>query len=492
MNEIINMREKDISRKNILLLGIFFGSFLVAIFHSLFSNSIEKVIFYASLIIILLLIYNVTHKYFSKKTIFPPLFIVTIYLSMISSIFLFEGRISLSYIFFLLALSSSIHFYRYLFLIGYILGFIGLILNQMFSKLELEVLQGNASNLFLSYLLLGVILFVIIELNRNQFKKVEKLLKDSEKEANRKEEQRQFLEKNVRFIIDRIGSMNEQLSNGLQSQQEMRQSIQEMASGSQSQSNDIQNIAHHANITMKSMEQLMNITVELKNEVQQSEESANRGKENMQNLENAMNLLKNIIMTLNESFQQLTEKIKETNTFTRSIQDITEQTNLLALNASIEAARAGEAGKGFAVVAQEIRKLADVTRQTAERITNNLSELNDRNEEAVKQMSLSSEQLDENMRVTNEVSETFSHFSDMLQNISNKFMDFSHISDDVLQKSIQVENATESLAAVIEESAASLEEMSAVVDNLTAENEQIVRHMNETASKTEEIRKSLS
>ena len=60
--------------------------------------------------------------------------------------------------------------------------------------------------------------------------------------------------------------------------------------------------------------------------------------------------------------------VGQVTSLTDEILNISSQTNLLALNASIEAARAGEAGKGFGVVADEIRGLADSSRETANRI----------------------------------------------------------------------------------------------------------------------------
>ena len=85
------------------------------------------------------------------------------------------------------------------------------------------------------------------------------------------------------------------------------------------------------------------------------------------NMERTNLKVKEILNVLNQAIED-SRSVEQVNGLTNDILNISSQTNLLALNASIEAARAGEAGRGFAVVAEQIRQLADSSRETANHI----------------------------------------------------------------------------------------------------------------------------
>ena len=74
---------------------------------------------------------------------------------------------------------------------------------------------------------------------------------------------------------------------------------------------------------------------------------------------------------------EILNNVKEVQTFAKEIQKISNNTNMLSLNASIEAARSGEKGRGFAVVAEQMRKLANDTKEASGKILEILTKFTD-------------------------------------------------------------------------------------------------------------------
>ncbi|MGK7901804.1 MAG: methyl-accepting chemotaxis protein [Hormoscilla sp.] len=81
-----------------------------------------------------------------------------------------------------------------------------------------------------------------------------------------------------------------------------------------------------------------------------------------------MSHLKDKVGAIASQIQRLSEQTNQISNISGLVSDLANQTNMLALNAAVEAVRAGEYGRGFAVVAAEIRKLADESKKSAEKI----------------------------------------------------------------------------------------------------------------------------
>ncbi|MGR3762766.1 methyl-accepting chemotaxis protein [Rossellomorea sp. NS-SX7] len=486
------MKISDTKRKNLLLLITYSVSLLSGLAYSILNQSgIIPTSVFASQLILLVVYFIVLQVMMKKPQLYVYFSIPTIYVIMLIWLLTDGANAKNMVILTLMAVLSAIHFRTVIFAIGYVSGLIILVLNKVFAPADDILFNELFMPAMLTYLLTGIVLGVVIHLNKKQSIQIQEFLHRTEEESRKKDDQRALFAKELTTISTSIKQINDQIQIHLVSHNEMRTAVTEISAGSQTQSDQINNIASVAAMTMTKMEEVTHLSNDLALHSDDANRLALSGNERVTYLHDNMTELKNIIEGLSSTFKELTKKIEETNSFIGSIQDITDQTNLLALNASIEAARAGEAGRGFSIVADEIRKLAEITRNTATRINDNLTSVNEVNSTALEIMSMSSTKLNENVSATGEVTEYFATLREKLDSISKEFQRLSSTATSVKGQTGEVELSTKELAAVIEQSSAGLEEISATIETLNQDNETIARYIQDTAESTERIEHSI-
>lgn len=176
-----------------------------------------------------------------------------------------------------------------------------------------------------------------------------------------------------------------------------------------------------------------------------------------------------------------------------SILAITGQTNLLALNASIEAARAGEAGKGFAVVAEEIRVLAEQSKDAVA----NIQAVTENVNHAVRNLTSDSNRLLD--FVDTDIVESFNNFEKMADDynldaakINDLLSDFSATSEELVASITNITQAIDGISSASNDSAAGTTNIAQKTVSIASGSAEVMKGAKDAESSAEELRKNVN
>ncbi len=210
----------------------------------------------------------------------------------------------------------------------------------------------------------------------------------------------------------------------------------------------------------------------------ESELLAKKNDESMELLIEVQTLKENVIGdtgVMNEKIQQLVDLAVEVGKIVDSVQTIAEQTNLLALNAAIEAARAGEHGRGFAVVAQEVRKLADDTKQNLEGMRQFVNHIHTAAQEGMQSLDSTLSSTGQMSDKIEAVSDTVSKNVDMLKDVIKDVEEIHASMDGIRIAASEINQAMEASSSDAER----LSHMTHIIHNDASESVNFAKQISE-------------
>jgi methyl-accepting chemotaxis protein len=200
---------------------------------------------------------------------------------------------------------------------------------------------------------------------------------------------------------------------------------------------------------------------------------AQRGSETVEQTRIGMESLKDRVREIAEQIINLSEQTEQIAGVSELVGDLANQTNMLALNAAVEAARAGEYGKGFGVVAGEIRKLADQSRKSADKINNLVTDVQAAMNSAVMVTDEGKKTAESSIELALNTAESFIGVKDAVNNV---FANTSEISETAKQQAVGIQEILAAINALnlgAMDTAADMQEVKASTLNLTKSTDEL-------------------
>lgn len=303
------------------------------------------------------------------------------------------------------------------------------------------------------------------------------------------------MSKDLRAVISkvkdaslRVASSSEQLAASTeqtsQATSQINLSIQEVAEGAAEQLNSITHSTEAVLEITRGMDQVAEAIQNMADFSATVSGNANQGAQVVNQSIEHMNLVKRTVEDASQIIHNLEVKSKQIDEIVVAITAIAEQTHLLALNASIEAAHAGEQGKGFAVVAAEVKKLAEQSGHSAEKVSELIEQIQADSYQAVLAMNQGTKVVEQGVDQVRQTGITFRDIANSIVEISSQSQEVSAVVEQVHANSHETVSRMERMTEILQQASDNTNSIAAALEQQHAATEEVsssVAHLSETA-----------
>ncbi|GGE69491.1 methyl-accepting chemotaxis protein [Priestia taiwanensis] len=382
-------------------------------------------------------------------------------------------------------------------------------------KLEEELTNMRNTTLIVLCLAVIVTLAIVYVIARTIARPIQQLNKEVQKvaegdltvriQSKRKDEVGQLTE-NFNHMVEEMHGMVQTIEHSVTNVQEASNGVhhlaletiatsKEVASAMDSVANNATDQANEVETITEKIERIsgsiadVNVSIGSMTHLSNESDSVSQaGVSKLGTLRSASDVSNTQLQSAEAVMGELVERVRLISDVIGTIRSISDQTNLLALNASIEAARAGEHGKGFAVVAQEVRKLAEQSKQATEHVAGTIKGIQEETQKAVEAMTQTRQLADEQKQSLTETEDVFLVITSIAEQVRLSIADISTAMNNIGNEQAAFGEILQEFAAGSEETAAASEEVNASTDEQLQHLQQVVETSEQLIEQTDELR----
>ncbi|HEY7403640.1 MAG TPA: HAMP domain-containing methyl-accepting chemotaxis protein [Candidatus Angelobacter sp.] len=281
----------------------------------------------------------------------------------------------------------------------------------------------------------------------------------------------------VNYMLDNFAKVLERVRKAAVDVQSSANEIliasEEMSTGAIQQDQEITNTSSAVEQLTVSMKQVSNNAEASAEAARRALDAAEQGNRSVRDTLEGMQRIRSSVQATAKRIKALGDRSLEISEIVNVINDITEQTNLLALNAAIEAARAGEAGRGFAVVADEVRKLAEHSRNATKDIAALIKAIQAETNDAVIVMEEGTKEVEIGAKLADQAGRALDAISTVVRQSAELVQEISLASKQQVRGTEGVANAMQIISNITRQTSQGARQTSRTVEQLVHMSEQL-------------------